>query len=81
MGKQIEFKVKYEDNTGGNDSIETYQCEEAAEAAIDEELENVKEYFRGREYDYGEFCGKDGLTTEIWVCGGNEYARWIRLWK
>lgn len=77
----MEYKVKYEDNTGGGDSVETYQSEEAAEAAIAEELEEVKEYFRGRDYDYGEFGREDGLATEIWACGDDEYASWTRLWK
>lgn len=73
----MEYKVKYEDNTGNGDSIEVYKTEVEAEKAIDEELENCKEYFQSVGYDYGDF----GNKTEIWVPGGNEYASWERLWK
>lgn len=73
----MKYKVKYEDNTGNDDCIETYESEEAAEKAIDEELNNYKEYMRPVGYDYGDF----GSKTEIWVPGGDEYASWERLWK
>lgn len=76
----MEYKVRYEDNTGGNDSVEKYASEEEAEAAILEELEEVKEYFRGREYHFGDFATDEGLATEIWACGDDEYASWTRLW-
>lgn len=71
------FGVKYEDNTGGGDSVEYYDTEDAAEEAIEEELESVKEYYQGIDYDYGDF----GDKTEFWVSGQDEYACWTRLWK
>lgn len=70
------FYVKYEDNSGGGDRITVYKSEEEAEAAIDEELEDCKEWFQSLGYDYADFYYK----TEIWVPGGNEYASWERLW-
>ena len=73
----MEYKLKYYDNIGGEDDITSYATEEEAEAAIEEELENVKEYFQSVEYDYGDF----GANTEFWVKGGDEYAVWERLWK
>ena len=76
-----EYKVRYHDNTGCGDSVESYSTEDAAEAAIRGELELVKEYFRGRDYDYADFYYEDGLTTEIWVSGDDEYASWTRLWS
>ena len=74
---EITYKVKYEDNTGNNDGITTYETEEDAEKAIEEELENCKEWMQSKGYDYVNF----GNKTEIWVPGGNEYASWKRLWK
>jgi hypothetical protein len=72
----MKYKVKYEDSSGGDDFIETYETEEAAEKAIAEDLENVKEWFQSMGYDYGDF----GTKTEIWVPGGDQYASWERLW-
>ena len=73
----MKYEVKYEDNTGNDNRIEIYESEEAAEKAIDEELDNCKEYMQSMGYDYGDF----GNKTEIWVPGGAEYASWERLWK
>lgn len=73
----MSYKVKYTDNTGINDSIIEYLTEEAAEKAIEEDLENCKEYSQSLNYDYGDF----GNKTEFWVPGSNEYASWERLWK
>lgn len=39
------FKVKYEDNSGCESSVDEYETEEAAEKAIEEELDDVKEWF------------------------------------
>ena len=72
----MKYKVKYEDNLGNNDSVEEYETIEAAEHAIEEELENCKEYLQSLGYDYGDF----GNKTEIWVPGGDQYASWERLW-
>lgn len=70
------YGVRYEDNTGPEDAVSYYDTAEQAEAAIEEELDSVKEWFRGRDYDYADF----GSKTEIWECGGHEYASWDRLW-
>lgn len=75
------FAVRYEDNTGCEDSIAYYATEEEAEAAIEEELNQVMEFFRGRDYRFGVFGREEGLATEIWACGDDEYASWTRLWK
>lgn len=72
----MKYKVRYSDNTSANDWIDEYETEEAAENAIEEELENCKEYLQSLGYDYGDF----GNKTEIWVPGGNKYASWERLW-
>ena len=72
----MKYKVRYSDNTSANDWIDEYETEEAAENAIEEELENCKEYLQSLGYDYGDF----GNKTEIWAPGGNEYASWERLW-
>ena len=72
----MKYKVRYSDNTSANDWIDEYETEEAAENAIEEELENCKEYLQSLGYDYGDF----GNKTEIWVSGSNEYASWERLW-
>ena len=72
----MKYKVRYSDNTSANDWIDEYETEEAAENAIEEELENCKEYLQSLGYDYGDF----GNKTEIWVPGGNEYVSWERLW-
>ena len=72
----MKYKVRYSDNTSANDWIDEYETEEAAENAIEEELENCKEYLQSLGYDYGDF----GNKTEIWVPDSNEYASWERLW-
>lgn len=73
------FKVKYEDNSGCESSVDEYETEVTAENVIAEELDDVKEWFQqiSGDYDYGDF----GTKTEIWVPGGNGYASWDRLWK
>ena len=71
------YKVKYESNTGADDCIMEYNTIEEAEAAIEEDLENFKEYAEFIGYDYGKF----GSKTEIWALGSNEYASWERLWE
>lgn len=65
-------KVKYTDNTGNNESEQFYDTKELAVQAVEKELEEAKEYFRGRNYDYGDF----GNKTEIWDRDGNDYACW-----
>lgn len=72
----MKYKVKYEDN-GGHDCIMEFNTEEEAEKAIEEDLENCKEYCKSLDYDYADF----GNNTEFWVSGSNEYACWKRLWK
>lgn len=72
----MKYKVKYEDNSG-NDCIMEFDTEEEAEAAIEEDLENCKEYFQSLDYNYADFRNK----TEFWVSGGDNYASWERLWK
>lgn len=72
----MKYKVKYEDN-GGHDDIMEFNTEEEAEKAIEEDLENCKEYCQSLDYDYADF----GNKTEFWVSGGNEYASWERMWK
>ena len=63
----MKYKVRYSDNTSANDWIDEYETEEAAENAIEEELENCKEYLQSLGYDYGDF----GDRTDIWVPGGH----------
>ena len=41
------YKVKYTDSTGNNDSIQDYLTKKEAIEAIDYELDEVKEYFKG----------------------------------
>ena len=72
-----EYKVKYTDNTGADDSVMIFLTEEEAEKSIKEDLETVKEYCQSLDYDYADF----GNKTEFWVSGGDEYACWERLWK
>lgn len=73
----MKYKVKYEDNTGVDDCIIEFNTEVEAEKAIEEDLENCKEYFQSLDYDYADF----GNKTEFWVSGSSEYASWERLWK
>lgn len=72
----MKYKVKYEDNTGVDDCIMEFDTEAEAEKAIEEDLENCKEYCQSLDYDYADF----GNKTEFWVSGGDEYASWERLW-
>lgn len=65
----MKYRVKYEDNSG-NCCIMEFNTEEKAEAAIEEDLENCKEYCQSLDYDYADF----GRKTEFWVSGGNDYA-------
>ena len=53
-----------------------YLSVEEAERAIEEDLENTKEYCQSLNYDYADF----GNKTEFWVKDGDEYACWERLW-
>ena len=71
------YKVKYTDSTGNNDSIQDYLTKKEAIEAIDYDLDEVKEYFKGRNYDYGE----SGNKTEIWDKDGSEYACWEIIQK
>ena len=71
------YKVKYTDSTGNNDSIQDYLTKKEAIEAIDYELDEGKEYFKGRNYDYGE----SGNKTEIWDKDGSEYACWEIIQK
>lgn len=71
----MKYKVKYEDSEGFDEIME-FDTEEEAEQAIEEELENCKEWFQSLDYDYGDF----GSKTEIWVSGDDQYASWERLW-
>ena len=71
------YKVKYTDSTGNNDSIQDYLTKKEAIEAIDYELDEVKEYFKARNYDYGE----SGNKTEIWDKDGSEYACWEIIQK
>lgn len=67
------YRVKYEDWSGNENSIDEYETEEDAEKAIDEEMEHLKELFL--DYDYGDI----GKKTEIWT-DGEKWASWTRLW-
>lgn len=71
------YEVRFTDNTGCNDSIESYNTEAEAEAAIREELQMVEDSWKSKGYDYS----KIGKVTEIWVPGGDQYAIWERLWQ
>lgn len=79
---RTEYPVKYTDNTGDGDDIIIFGSVEDAEAAIDEELKNIKALFleKGLDYNYGDFVTDEGLVTEIWACGNDDYASWTRLW-
>ena len=77
MSKEMKYFVRYDDNTGNGVYIMEFDSEEDAERAIEEDLQNCKDYCQSLEYDYGDF----GSKTEFWVVGGDEYASWERLWK
>lgn len=70
------YKVRCTDNEG-NDEIVEFNTEEEAERAIEDDLNCCKEFFKDFDYDYGDF----GNKTEFWICDGNEYVSWERLWK
>jgi len=72
----MKYGVRYTDNIHCDDSVQYYDTIEEAEKAIEEELENCKEYCQSLDYDYADF----GTKTEFWVPGGDEYATWERLW-
>lgn len=71
------YEVRFTDNTEPQDYILSFDTEAEAEAAIKGDLQLHKGMWIDKDYDYGYF----GNVTEIWICGGNEYARWERLWK
>lgn len=73
----MEYRVRYDDNAG-DDYVLTFASKEEAEQAIEEDLENCKQYFirSGLSYDYADF----GNKTEIWARGKDEYFSWERLW-
>lgn len=72
----MEYKVKYTDNTGIDNRIMVFNTEEEAENVIEEELNNVKEYYKDRDYNYADF----GNKTEFWISGDDEYCSWERMW-
>ena len=69
------YWVKYEDNTG-EDCLMSFDSEEAADTTIEDELHECMEFFQSVAYDYTD----NGKKVEFWVCGGDEYASWDRLW-
>ena len=77
------YCVRYENQNGCDDSTETYNTEEEAEAVITEELEAIKESLSNAclYYDYCDYARDDGMTAEIYLPGQDYYARWVRLWK
>ena len=76
------YKVQYEDNTGANTSVEEFDSIEAAEAEIEKEFDEVKEYFKGRDYDYGDFVDHDGIPyKEIWDSDSGEFVRWYKYYE
>ena len=77
------YRVRYEDNNGCNDSTETYDTEDEAEAAIEEEMETVIGAYSkiGLNYNYYDYGTNNGMITEVYVPGQDLYTRWCRLWK
>lgn len=71
------YEVRYTDNTEPQDFILSFESEAKAEAAIEKDLQLFKAAWVDQDYDYGDF----GNVTEIWIPGGDKYARWERLWK
>lgn len=65
-------RVKYTDNTGCNDSVTEYPTLKEAWEAVYRDLDNVAEYFRGREHRTLLF--PDG--AEVYVTDDNERAEW-----
>lgn len=70
------FNVLYTDNDG-EDCYLGFDTEEEAENDIEEDLNNIKEYHKYDDYDYGDF----GTKTEFWISDSDVYASWERLWK
>ena len=76
------YKVEYVDNIISDTSVEEFDSIEAAEAVIEKELDEVKEYFKGRDYDYADFVDHDGISyKEIWDSDSGEFARWYRYYE
>ena len=73
------YDVKFVDNLGSEDCIQTFETEQEAEKSIIEDMENVKTYFESR--GNAVRCTDFGNKTEIWESGQDGYASWERLWK
>lgn len=71
------YEVRFIDNIEPQDCILSFDIEAEAEAAIEKDLQLFKDAWVDEDYDYADF----GSTTEIWISGGDQYARWERLWK
>lgn len=71
------YIVEFEDNEG-NDGFDEFSSEFAANAAIQDDLEYVKQEFYNehKEYDWADF----GYKVEIWEVGGDKYVGWRRAW-
>ena len=65
-------RVKYTDNTGCNDSITEYPTIKEAWEAVYREIDDVAEYFSGREHRTLLF--PDGAESYVTYC--NERAEW-----
>lgn len=65
-------RVKYTDNTGCNDSVAEYSTIEEAWEAIYREIDDVAEYFSGREHRTLLFPN----GAETYAPDGNERAEW-----
>lgn len=65
------IRVKYTDSSKQSSSVSEYPTKREAWDKIDEEIEEVKEYFRGRHFRILTLSYK----TEIYTSDG-EYVRW-----
>lgn len=76
------YKVLFESNDGSDDCIMEFETVQEAEECIEEQLEEMKEFYEDIcvGYDYGDSHYERGLSTEIWEIGGGGYACWTRLW-
>lgn len=76
-GENMEYIVEFEDNEG-NDGLEKFESELAAEVTIQDDLAWVKHEFDAehKEYDWADF----GYKVEIWEVGGDKYVCWRRTW-
>ena len=76
-GENMAYIVEFEDNEG-NDGLEEFESEWAAETAIQDDLKVVKQEFcaEHREYDLADFINR----VEIWEIGGDKYVCWRRTW-